>query len=150
MVEAPNKEKGELPYPNSPVKVGDVLELSDTTTINGKTVYYKKYPPIHLEVDMLNDFPHIFRPMHWSEDRALGEMPRWVRLRDGSRRVCEVTEWVKSKSRFYTVLSWGNTGGQYWAHMVTPATEAEYLEYLKSKNNESIKRNSRTAERCKI
>ena len=151
MVEAPNKEKGELPYPNSPVKVGDVLELSDTTTINGKTVYYKKYPPIHLEVDMLNDFPHIFRPMHWSEDRTLDEMPKYLRRIRSGNEVVKVHEYRLIRGKRWVVPEWAKKVG--YDSIVTdylPATEAEYLEYLKSKNNESIKRNSRTAERCKI
>lgn len=127
MVEAPNKEKGELPYPNSPVKVGDVLELSDTTTINGKTVYYKKYPPIHLEVDMLNDFPHIFRQMHWSEGRALDEMPRWMRFIDDPGYVLKVDTYLLGKVLFDKHTVWQRIEDY------TPATEAEYLEYLKWK-----------------
>lgn len=136
MVEAPNKEKGELPYPNSPVKVGDVLELSDTTTINGKTVYYKKYPPIHLEVDMLNDFPHIFRKMHWSEGIGIIDMPKWVAANLYTKHRVYPVEYTLIFSRIYIRV----VGDESWLDIetacndwkLTPATEAEYLEYLKS------------------
>lgn len=127
----------EADYPNSPFRVGDVLTVKHHPLYaDGEVFGLEEEQDVLKEITYAKDYPHIFRLMHWSEGRKLEDMPRWVRLRNGSSRVCEVSEWVKSKSRpneFYTVLSWGNTGGQFWAHMVNPATEAEYLEYLKSK-----------------
>jgi len=137
----------EADYPNSPFMVGDVLELSDTTTLNGQTVYYKKYPPIHLEVDMLNKYPKIFRPMHWSEQRGFGEMPRYVNRKGVIKKVLD----PKYDNRIFghneheiemrTLLH----GIKYWKESYTPATEAEYLEYLKSKGEmKTITINNRT------
>lgn len=125
----------EADYPNSPFRVGDVLELSDTTTLNGQTIYYKKYPPIHLEVDMLNKYPYIFRPMHWSEQRELGEMPDYVNRKGVIKKVLDPKydgrifghkdDELEMKSLLH--------GLRYWKDNYLPATEADYLEYLKSK-----------------
>ena len=93
--------------------------------------------------DMPN-YPKIFRPMHWSEQRGLGEMPRYLRFVDSPTHVLQVDTYLLGKVLFNEHVAWQPI------EWYTPATEAEYLEYLKSKNNESIKRNSRTAERCKI
>jgi len=129
----------EADYPNSPFMVGDVLELSDTTTLNGQTVYYKKYPPIHLDVDMLKDYPHIFRPMHWSEQRELGEMPIYLRRVNSGKWVVKAHKYRFIYGNWWVVPEWAKKVG--YDSIVTdylPATEAEYFKYLKSKNNESI------------
>lgn len=133
MVEDPNKEKGELPYPNSPFRVGDVIYKPhpEDMLVNDKDLYTQ------IQVfgrKSISDFPHIFRKMHWSEGRELSEMPRWVKDKEIGKIVIKV--------HVYQLIS-----GEWWfvseankdIHHVTslsiftPATEAEYLEYLKSK-----------------
>ena len=72
--------------------------------------------------DMPN-YPKIFRPMHWSEGRSLGEMPRY--LKDVySPHMLVIEDWVAEiQSKYF----------EQEIKDYTPATEAEYLEYLKSK-----------------
>lgn len=97
----------EADYPNSPYEVGQILTAPTTDVQN---------------------YPHIFRPMHWSEQRELGEMPRYIKdVYSGHMLVIE--DWKTEIQN------------QYFERDIkyfTPATEAEYLEYLKSKTNESI------------
>lgn len=140
MVEAPNKQKGELPYPNSPFRVGDILTVKHHPMYNDGEVF-----GLEDEQDEPNwitypqDFPHIFRPMHWSEGRTLDEMPRYLKRIKSGKEVVKAHEYRSIRGNWWVVPEWAKKVG--YDSIVTdylPATEAEYLEYLKSKNNESI------------
>lgn len=116
-VVAPNKNKGELPYPNSIYAVGDIC----TATTEYQVAFFSKYP-------------HIFRPMHWSEGRKLEEMPRYLKRIRIANGVMKVHEYRHLRGRWWVVPEWANKVG-YSSTLddLTPATETEYLEYLKSK-----------------
>ena len=140
----------EAECPNSPFRVGDIIYKPhpEDMLVNDKDLYTQ------IQVfgrKSISDFPHIFRPMHWSEGRTLDEMPKYLRRIRSGNEVVKVHEYRLIRGKRWVVPEWAKKVG--YDSIVTdylPATEAEYLEYLKSKNNESIKRNSRTAERCKI
>ena len=86
--------------------------------------------------DMPN-YPKIFRPMHWSEGRSLGEMPEYVKGVDSEGNYCVAwVAWVKRRDRVMMtnkILDNGFFDPRDRTYDTTPATEAEYLEYLKSK-----------------
>lgn len=138
MVEAPNKQKGELPYPNSPFRVGQVLEYRNEI----RPEFCDYSTGCSVSEHEVKQYSHIFRKMHWSEARELGEMPRWVEARFlTTPRIYSVEYSLIGGYIFIRVVgdeSWLDieTACEDWK--LTPATESEYLEYLKSKNNESI------------
>lgn len=125
----------EADYPNSPFRVGDVLRRHVYLESDETYYVYAKVPDnfnivLHdyIDDDVIVKYPHIFRPMHWSEQRELGEMPRWVIWRStGAISPCE---WVEHKKSFGCLIR-----GQKFTSLnaFLPATESEYLEYLKSK-----------------
>ena len=151
MVDAPNKQKGELPYPNSPFRVGDILHkerdifafyvyvrkedipVGESIDILDVYIYLSKNKK-YISVGEIEDYPHIFRKMHWSEGRSLEEMPRWVRFDGyGKFRVACGTWSVVGDFMWFDDSNGNSFKLLDWVNITTPATEAEYLEYLKTK-----------------
>lgn len=133
----------EADYPNSPFMVGEILTLSEKT-LDGSQMVHIEYTDsgrdFWYESDF-NQYPHIFRRMHWSEGRKLEEMPRWVKV----NYVASI--WLEFNSIVGDIINCQFRIGDYGIemqtetklfnrrqlHSFTPATEAEYLEYLKTK-----------------
>lgn len=128
----------EADYPNSPYEVGDIL-------LNYKDTHYRRVSDGYVFTEQkIQNYPHIFRPMHWSEQRELGEMPKYVWYEGAPSKVTKlVCVEGESGETIVTQTDYDGKGlfnldNQYmlkgfsWRE-VTPATEAEYLEYLKSK-----------------
>jgi len=116
----------EADYPNSPFRVGDIIykPYPEDMLVNDKDLYTQ------IQVfgrKSISYYPHIFRPMHWSEQRGLGEMPRYLRFVDSPTHVLQVDTYLLGKVLFNEHVAWQPI------EWYTPATEAEYLEYLKSK-----------------
>ena len=121
------------PYPNSGLKVGEILykHIFD----NGNYCYVTN-PDILLQgtskpASDVEPNPHLFRPLEWWEDRAVEDMPEWVKwhsANSGKLYIAKVIEYTKDghfkrkPKRF--VLTEPLTAGQDF-----PATEAEYLAY---------------------
>lgn len=85
-------------------------------------------------VAIFNKYPKIFRQMHWSEQRELGEMPRYLRRIKSGKEVVKAHKYRFIYGNWWVVPEWAKKVG--YDSIVTdylPATEAEYLEYLKSK-----------------
>ena len=106
-------------YPNSPFNVGNIL--TQYTQFN-KTSYWVNdnlYTDRHPE-----DYPHLFRLLHWWEYRDEKEMPEYVKHQD---KIYKVTGW-RDNSPYYE-------GGKhpFAPEVVTPATLSEYNEYIKTK-----------------
>ena len=53
-----------IPYPNSPFKVGDIRTCADNQ--HGDINYYRQ-------------FPHIFKELKWWEERKVEDMPQYVK-----------------------------------------------------------------------
>lgn len=103
----------EADYPNSPYEVGSIITSTST--------HYDKYPKV-------------FRKMHWSEVRSLSEMPRYLRRIRSGKEVVKAHEYRSIKGNWWVVPEWAKkVGYDSIVTDYTPATEAEYLEYLKSK-----------------
>lgn len=110
----------EADYPNSRYKVGQVINATSEDIVAICSKYEK-----------------IFRKMHWSEGRDVSEMPKWVESRFlTTPRIYPVEYSLIGGYPFIRVV-----GDESWLDMetacndwkLTPATEADYLEYLKSK-----------------
>lgn len=74
-----------------------------------------------------SDFPHLFKPLAWYEDREPDEWPEYVK---GLRAVKRLLKVEDHGGMFLSILCEGETvWGTIW--MYEPATEEEYLSYLK-------------------
>lgn len=64
----------ELDYPNSPFKIGDILEFDEK-----QNMFYSPFESdkIFYNVDV-EKYPHIFRPLKWWEHRKVEDMPKRV------------------------------------------------------------------------
>lgn len=132
----------EADYPNIPFRVGDVLTVKHhPLCADGEVFGLEEEQDVLKWVTYANDYPHIFRKMHWSEQRGLSEMPRWVKV----NYVASI--WLEFTPIVGDIINCQFRIGDYGIEMqtetklfnrrqldsFTPATEAEYLEYLKSK-----------------
>ena len=97
-------------YPYSNLNVGDIF-----TPMNGNSHIEYTDNGGKIEINF-SDYPHLFRPLHWSEFRTLDEMPKYMKdINTG-----EIYE-------AYHDLSFG---GKYPYTSRIPATEAEYTNFI--------------------
>ena len=123
-------EDGKPNYPKSEFNTGQIIDFSEHPRFeNGNVVGHKFY-----DESEFSAFPHLFRPLAWYEFKDVADMPKYVKVTlDGSdifyNSVCECETWVIGDTPEVSLC------GGYWfePHEVTPATEAEYIEYQKSK-----------------
>lgn len=97
-------------YPNSPFRIGDILTLAEAPVErwdNNRTGMRH-----NIEVDL---YPHLFRKLEWYEERDEKDMPEYVKSTRNNKifKLEDISQW------------------QYAFYL--PATEAEYNDYLKSK-----------------
>jgi hypothetical protein len=118
-----------IPYPGSIFKVGQIVEKHPYAS-------GKYYIPSLLEDP--EKFPEIFKPLHWSDDRMVEDMPQYVRsiqqeydfgLRVGA--VVKVKKWVLLSETLYVVQS---PNHEYHPSCLIPATKEEYEAYLQTTN----------------
>jgi hypothetical protein len=108
-------------YPNSPFNVGNIL--TQYTQFN-KTSYWVNdnlYTDRHPE-----DYPHLFRLLHWWEFRDESEMPEYVK---SSKWVAKIRSYDLSKGTFVADGEVESSALQAF----NPATLNEYNEYIKNK-----------------
>lgn len=131
-------------YPHSPFKIGDILQpIPDASNPwYGRIGDTWGVADIIIESEVLA-LPHLFKPLQWWECRDVKDLPEYVKWNDaynGTSRteVFKVDKWLcnsvdfelfKIHSTKYNnlIFAYDYDGNIY------PATEAEYLEYLKSK-----------------
>jgi len=115
------------PYPNSPFKAGQILIRDDSHENNywtGEQCYTDRYP---------DQYPHLFKPLQWWEDRKPEEMPEYVRIEE---KVYKIREWENyfgllphednpAKDSLFKVEHYFNKG--------VPATLEDYQQYLTTK-----------------
>lgn len=85
----------------------------------------------------MSRYPKIFRPMQWWEGRKIEEMPKWVEARFLSKPHIHPVEYTSIKGQICIRV----VGDILWLDIETacedwrlaPATEEQYVEYLKSK-----------------
>ena len=112
-------------YPNSPFNVGNILTQhtqfnKDAYFVNGN-LYTDRHP---------EDYPHIFRLLHWWEFRDEKDMPEYVKIVDKSE-IVKIHSIVKD-------IGFNFFDGNNWRYKVfstntVPATLNEYNEYIKNK-----------------
>jgi len=123
--------KVEADYPNSPFKVGDILMIEKHEL--HEFVRHGHLVTLH---STIQQYPHLFRRMNWWEQRQIDDMPEYVKCVDSDcTEYFKVTDWVFSEEEnclckvdddVYTGIGYDYEGN------ITPATETEYLDYLKN------------------
>lgn len=101
-------------------RVGDIIEEGD---VEGPVVYSK--PMINgnggksmWDMRLFPNYPHLFRLMHWSEERKPEDMPKYVKYIGNGR----ISDMAKGMVEY----------GLMVLEDYLPATESEYLEYINS------------------
>ena len=109
-------------YPNSPFNVGNIL--TQYTQFN-KTSYWVNdnlYTDRHPE-----DYPHLFRLLHWSECLTEETIPQYVKNIQ-SKKIYRVRNFHKTDMKAYDI------NGKFMnLKLYLPATLSEYNEYIKNK-----------------
>jgi len=113
----------EADYPNSPFRVGQILEYRNEI----RPEFCDYGTGCSISEHDAKTYPKIFRLMHWSEQREFSEMQRYLRFIHSPEYVLRVGVYIAGRVSF--VGKQGTNKIEWYA----PATEAEYLEYLKSK-----------------
>ena len=123
-------------YPNSPFKVGEILERVQKSTEKWYSSSKTNFCRIIKEGVIIN-YPHLFRKIEWYECRKKEEMPTYLKQYNGKGEYfySKVIEWetnVKAKTledpQYGACLDcWSPKYGYY------PATEKEYLNSKKNK-----------------
>lgn len=134
----------EANYPNSPFQVGDILVVKHHTMYkDGEVFALEDDDNVSSWITYAKDFPNIFRKLNWWEHRELDEMPRWVKWKhkDDKRRSKHVIEVHWSIKDGELMIKRSIYSDAYWFKVsdyeITPATKEEYLNYLKSNQNDS-------------
>lgn len=110
-------------YPNSP------FELN--------TVYNQNEIDFGIGMLLPQNFPAIFRPLHWSERREIGEMPEYLKYEEGGvlQFVVKVEQYIthsKSSRLWAFEYKWQDEPDikkmalSGWE----PCTETDYLNYI--------------------
>lgn len=132
------KVMADFPF-NEIFNVGSILSFFKTTK-DGKDEYWYHHDVKHnnFQSTWFDGFPHLFKPLQWWEDRDINDMPEYLKD-NGDAEIFKVREWVdnsmgviwlnKNKKMNHTGFHQAN------AEHFTPATEAEYLDYLTQQNN---------------
>lgn len=111
--------------------------------------HYEETDPLRW-VTFCPDYPHLFRLLKWWEHVPVDELPKYVRVVDGDGEVeyINVKEWNLTKpnnhyceGKLFTVDEIDAHGDLFtwffpyeYSEELTPATEAEYNEYLNKLN----------------
>lgn len=68
------------PWPNGYISVGTIL-------IESLPNYYRHSTKtgISYRVENIDQYPHLFRPLHWSERREEGDMPEYVKCGENGK-----------------------------------------------------------------
>jgi len=129
--------EGEPLWPNSEFTHGDILIyikppgwLSGVYTESGNIELGEK----HIGEHLANPLPHLFRQLHWSEFREEKDLPEYIKWPTGG--INRVLEWrINDYSGIWFFKEQLHEGFYNPKRQgITPATEAEYLEYLNTKN----------------
>lgn len=122
-------------YPYTPFGIGDIITLKDeqeqVCLINHQHIDEfgaRKNANSIFSISELNNYPHLFKPLHWWEDRRPDDMPEYLRWTD-TGVVCKYHSHIGA----YFYLEDDNGFG-YALINTLPATKEEYEDYLKTTN----------------
>lgn len=127
---------GDEHYPGSPYKIRQIITFDHD--LNGR-LFHKGYPSALFQEDV-DKYPHLFQPLPWYAERAIEDMPEYVKttITDSKDVVTFVVEKVVSYPQRKPILkdSFDAMGvspviqtesGLKYACDWEPATESDYL-----------------------
>lgn len=119
------------PYPNMPYKLGEIVYRDEGTLIGTYQYDYKARTELFTPgCNLFDDYPHLFKRLEWWEEREESELPKYVNY-NGAGIIKEVKIWYRFKAAY--VNAHCTDGFSHSARVIIPATEQEYLEYIKNK-----------------
>ena len=128
-------------WPFCPYKVGDIVMPNEHGVFHFLTTPYRdEFGEAHFSHDYYNfeetvkEYPHLLKILPWWEDRKLEDMPKYVRCKDPhserfNESVHKVEGWDFRRGMWSIDCEW------FEYREITPATEAEYLEFVNSKKS---------------
>lgn len=116
------------PYPLSPYKVGDYMELSENRT-SGLTIQSFDNA-FWMPVSEIIKMPLIFRTASWWEDRTPEEMPMYVK---NKKSVFKVPKWIYRDKSWHFVNENPHVGIGIETYNLSPATEQDHINYISKK-----------------
>jgi len=116
-------------YPGCPFNVGNILMQA---VDNGKLFWSKlETGEWGAQVNDIHLYPHLFQPLQWWQERDVKDMPEYVKhIQTG--RVCRVAD-ANEKYPSGFMIDYPMTECWIVYKDCIPCTEAEYQQYIKSK-----------------
>ena len=119
------------PYPNSPYKIGDLMECS------GDAFYLIKFGQCKDFVSAKSlepFFSHLLKPLVWWEERELADFPEYVETQmHGEAVIVKVIKWLAPEMKGMPPrFEHGSAKGKSpWSpYSIMPSTEENYNAYL--------------------
>lgn len=124
-------------WPNCPYAVGDILiQDGDYYWVVDDISWYSKIPKQDVEL-----YPYLMRPLEWWEERKVEDMPEYIKEASSIYKIGEfikVAEWeMESDEQDIACFRDEKDNHFTWVRAFIPATEAEYLQYVKTLNQQS-------------
>lgn len=118
-------------YPGSPNK-GTIFSGKNKVLPN---LFYDEDEDGDLfERNILDKYPHIFKPLHWWEKREKVQLPEYVKNNKVVIKITVGNDMTESGSAWMFEKSPDGLRHRLDLKFYAPATEQEYTEYLKSKS----------------
>jgi len=108
-------------YPFMSYKVGDVINEE-------KLGYFQFNRDVWFSKEDMDTYPHLFRKLEWWEERAIEDMPEYVKIED---KIIKVKKWVDSDTLWLnlTYPEPSFTMGNKFYPPVYPSSLEEYNQY---------------------
>lgn len=121
------------PVPEYGMKVGTIITEDERQ-------YFELRPGYKMNLVGVRQYPHIYRELHWSEERNETELPKYIGWKNEEGKFNWVYPIVKFTNResngepFQCIISYTNKDGEYheieqatWG--ATPATSQDFINY---------------------
>ena len=122
-------------YPCRPHPIGSIIEFTndpyDTRTLFTLPGAEHRYPE-----SKFKEYPNLFKPLQWWEERKPEDMPQYIRFKPDNT-LFKIEQWdMPILFGFTDVERQRGCGLKTFKpeYGYEPATEAEYLTYINSKN----------------
>lgn len=133
-------------YPDSPYTIGDILSFQQWGGDLKKWAHYNDEGIFMGFTDDFDEYPHIFKPLQWWEERKAEDMPEYVKIIEKptlTGEKCNIGNVVKIHRHFtnswdyHCIYGCQAFGKDFLSYSKTyPATREDYESYLKEKEVE--------------
>lgn len=118
------------PVPEYGMEVGTVITPDEYG-------YFEVRPGYKMNLVAIKQFPHIYKPLHWWEEREESEMPEYLKSPNGTN-LCKVLQHFQQANRDNAWCFFPELNGNHYVNYkyIIPATLAEYTDYLTQINKQ--------------